>query len=269
LNTFAAHSGISGVQPKVLIRAEELPRSVKTATHIVKFWNETIYPELAANEFFCLQVARKIGLDVPEFQLSDSGDSLVVRRFDLRDGEQPLGFEDLCVLNGLSTAQKYRGGYETAVFRRLGEFISPQRRRDALKRAFTLFVLNVAIRNGDAHLKNWGVLYRNTQSEVSLAPVYDVVTTAAYLPADQMALTLDGRPQWPDRKQLINLGRVRADLSLPEVTSALTYVADAMSDVAKDMKAYFRDGQFPQIGIAIAESWARGIRESLGFSHAK
>ena len=53
LNTFAVHSGISGIQPKVMIRGDEddraitsdrQPQSLRTATHIVKFWDATNIP---------------------------------------------------------------------------------------------------------------------------------------------------------------------------------------------------------------------------------
>lgn len=264
VNTFATHSGISGVQPKVLIRAEEQARSFRTATHIVKFWDKRQYPELAANEFFCLKVAERIGLTVPSFELSETGDALVVRRFDLPEDGKPLGFEDFCVLNGLSTSQKYKGGYEASLFKRLREFISPALLPDALERAFTLFVLNAAVRNGDAHLKNWGVTYANTRSDVSLAPVYDVVTTTAYIPKDQMALTLDGSPEWPDAKKLTKLGKVRADLGGPAIERIFIRIADAMADVSKEMSAYFRASANPEAGAAISDAWQAGIRNSLG-----
>lgn len=35
------------------------------------------------------------------------------------------------------------------------------------------------VRNGDAHLKNFGLLYRSSQ-DIWLAPMFDVVTTAIY-----------------------------------------------------------------------------------------
>jgi len=57
---------------------------------------------------------------------------------------------------------------------------------------FTLIALNCAIRNGDAHLKNFGVLYDSVRGDAHLPPVYDLVTTTVYLPRDQMALTLNG-----------------------------------------------------------------------------
>jgi serine/threonine-protein kinase HipA len=121
LETFATHSGLSGVQPKVLIRAtgdklsdprDRRSQSFQSATHIVKLWDEKEYPELAANEFFCLEAARGLGLTVPEFLLSDDGKALVIARFDLADGDY-LGFEDFCVLNGLPAPEKYKGGYES------------------------------------------------------------------------------------------------------------------------------------------------------------
>jgi serine/threonine-protein kinase HipA len=95
LEKFAAFSGISGVQPKILVRDEKafaemehtgdrLSQSYKGATHIVKLWEANEYPQLAANEYFCLTVARKYGLDVPPYRLAEDGMALVIDRFDLR-----------------------------------------------------------------------------------------------------------------------------------------------------------------------------------------
>jgi len=64
IEKFASFSGISGVQPKVLVRDENAsltltnaqPRispSCRGATHIVKFWEPNEFPQLAANEYFC------------------------------------------------------------------------------------------------------------------------------------------------------------------------------------------------------------------------
>jgi len=261
IEKYATYSGISGVQPKVLLNGDET-RSVKTATHIVKFANDE-YPELPINEFFCLEAARRLGLEVPEFQLSQDGDALVVSRFDIQDGK-PLGFEDFCVLNGLDTQEKYRGGYEKALFRRIRDFVSLEHRPDALRNAFTLFVLNAAIRNGDAHLKNWGLIYEHTDGPTHLAPAYDLVTTTAYIAEDQMALTLDARPAWPDPKQLIRLGSTRADLTVPQINAIFDNVADTLSDIAPEVKAHFDQTAHPEIGEAMLASWNEGVSQSLG-----
>lgn len=261
IEKYAAYSGVSGVQPKILLNGDET-RSVKTATHIVKFANDD-YPELPSNEFFCLEAARRLGLDVPEVSLSEDGDALVVDRFDLRDGK-PLGFEDFCVLNGLDTKDKYKGGYEKSLFKRIRDYVSQDRRSESLRAAYTLFVFNAAVRNGDAHLKNWGVVYDDIDGPVELAPVYDIVTTRAYLPNDQMALTLDARPAWPEAKPLAKLGALRADLSGPEVGEIFENVADVLSDIAPELKGRFDDGAHPEVGDAMLSAWEQGVSHSLG-----
>lgn len=44
-----------------------------------------------------------------------------------------------------------------------------------LERLFRLIVLKCGLRNGDAHLKNFGVVCEGVQGAVRLAPVYDLV----------------------------------------------------------------------------------------------
>jgi serine/threonine-protein kinase HipA len=272
LETFAAYSGLSGVQPKVMIRAKEAGRkgkpsgressSLRSATHIVKLWEAAEFPELAANEFFCLTAAKAAGLTVPNFQLSDDGAALILDRFDLSDGAY-LGFEDFCVLNGLQTSEKYSGSYESRLFKRLGDYVGPATRAKSARDLFRLFVLNCALRNGDAHLKNFGILYRDVDGDAELAPVYDLVTTTAYVPKDGMALTLNGTTRWPDARKLMELGQARASLSKRDIEGILEATAGALSDTINKMKRYFRASEFPEIGERIAAAWEEGIRETL------
>jgi len=272
LDKFAAYSGLSGVQPKVLIRAGQGDEkrkpsgressSLRSATHIVKLWEAGEYPELAANEFYCLSAARKAGLTVPNFQLSEDGAALILDRFDLEDGTY-LGFEDFCVLNGLHTADKYSGSYESRLFKRLGDYTGPKTLAKSARDLFRLFVLNCALRNGDAHLKNFGILYSDVNGDAELAPVYDLVTTTAYLPADAMALTLDGSTRWPDRRKLTQLGQLRAGLSKHDIDAILEATADALSETRGAMKRYFQSSGFPEIGKRIEAAWEQGIRETL------
>src|SRR4029077_14845990 len=78
-----------------------------------------------------------------------------------------------------------------------------------MEKLFTLIVLNCALRNGDAHLKNFGIVYDDVLGEARLAPVYDLVTTTIYIPKDSMALTLNGTTRWPSGKELRRLGETR------------------------------------------------------------
>src|ERR1700677_2421284 len=220
LEKFASFSGISGVQPKILVRDEKafaemehtghrLSQSYKGATHIVKLWEPNEYPQLAANEYFCLTVARKYGLDVPPYHLAEDGMALVIDRFDLRMDGTYRGVEDFCVLNGRRTDEKYRGSYETSVMKRFGQFENSQHVGEDMEKLFVMIALNCALRNGDAHLKNFGIVYDDVQGEARLAPVYDLVTTSIYLPEDSMALTLNGSTKWPSARELQRLGETR------------------------------------------------------------
>lgn len=273
LSTFAEQSGISGVQPKVMIRgtgkaADQRGRqstNIMSATHIVKLWEVEEYPELAANEYFCLRAAQAVGLPVPHFELSDDGAALVIDRFDRTDDGGYLGFEDFCVLNGFGTAQKYKGSYETRLFKRARDFLAPQDAPAAAKQLYRLFVLNCAIRNGDAHLKNFGLVYDEVEDAPRLAPVYDLVTTTAYIPKDAMALTLDGSTNWPDAGKLQRLGQVRADLSAREIAEIFEATADALAELNQPMQTYFQASDY-EIGARMRQAWEAGIRESLGLT---
>jgi len=271
MDRFARYSGISGVQPKVMIRDEADSRmladtaerrlpSIRGATHIVKFWDPAEYPHLAANEFFCLLAAERAGLAVPRRRLSDDGTALVVDRFDLRSDGTYRGIEDFCVLNGKATAQKYEGGYEAALFRKAQAFMPGPEQRGELDKLFTLFALNATVRNGDAHLKNFALTYDQVSGIARLADVYDVVTTTVYLPKDTMALTLDGRPFWPSFNQLMKLGTTRCGLSITAAKAALERVAGGVTDALAEMRRYAHaNPDFAEIAGSMEAQWMSGL----------
>jgi serine/threonine-protein kinase HipA len=275
IDKFASFSGISGVQPKILVRDEtasvplsktkqRLSQSYRGATHIVKFWEQNEYPQLAANEFFCLKVAEQCGLDVPTYRLAEDGLALVIDRFDLRPDGTYRGFEDFCVLNARRTDEKYRGSYETSIMKRYAEFANSSHVGEDLERLFTLIVINCALRNGDAHLKNFGIVYDDVQGEARLAPVYDLVTTSVYLPKDSLALALNGKTRWPSKKELQRLGETRMSGSPARVTGILERVADAMATTSTSLRTYIDDHQeFDEIGGRMLQQWEQGIATCL------
>lgn len=275
IDKFAAFSGISGVQPKFLVRDEKafsalskgktrLSQSYRGATHIVKLWEQNEFPQLAANEYFCLKVAEKCGLEVPPYRLAEDGLALVIDRFDLRPDGTYRGFEDFCVLNARRTDEKYRGSYETSVLKRFVEFANSSHVGEDLERLFTLIVINCALRNGDAHLKNFGIVYDDVQGEARLAPVYDLVTTSVYLPKDSMALTLNGTTKWASAKELQRLGEVRLGSTPARVRSILERVDHALVSAAEEMRLYTKEhAEFSEIGNRMLQDWEQGARHSL------
>jgi len=275
LDKFASFSGISGVQPKILVRDEtasaplsktdrRISQSYRGATHIVKFWEQNEYPQLAANEFFCLKVAETCDLEVPPHQLAEDALALVIDRFDLRGDGTYRGFEDFCVLNARRTEEKYRGSYESSILKRYNEFAKSSHVGEDLERLYTLIVINCALRNGDAHLKNFGVLYDDVQGEARLAPVYDLVTTTVYLPKDSLALTLNGTTKWPTAKELQRLGETRMGASPARVRQILERIADAIATVSKQMRKYIKHHpEFDEVGRAMLAQWEHGTATAL------
>jgi len=275
LEKFATFSGISGVQPKIMLRdgnafgdmestGHRLSQSYKGATHIVKLWETNEYPQLAANENFCLAVARRCGLDVPPYRLAEDGMALVIDRFDLRMDGTYRGFEDFCALNARGTDEKYRGSYENSVMRRFQQFANSTYVHEDLDKLFTLIALNCALRNGDAHLKNFGIVYDDVLGEARLAPVYDLVTTSVYLPRDRLALTLNGSTQWPAAKDLRRLGETRGGGTPARIRRILGRIDEAMRDTAEDVRAYMGEHpEFAQIGQRMLSEWEAGAEASL------
>ncbi|HXT25408.1 MAG TPA: type II toxin-antitoxin system HipA family toxin [Candidatus Eisenbacteria bacterium] len=272
LEKFASFSGISGVQPKILVRDEaslnkasyRLSESYRGATHIVKFWEQNEYPQLAANEYFCLSVAQKCGLDVPPFQLAEDALALVIDRFELRPDGSYRGFEDFCVLNARRTEEKYRGSYETSILKRFTEFANSSHVGEDLERLFTLIAVNCALRNGDAHLKNFGIVYDDVQGEARLAPVYDLVTTSVYLPKDSMALTLNGTTKWASAKELQRLGETRMGGTPARVKEILERVGAAIASTSQEVGAYIKEHkEFDEIGNRMLQEWEQGATLSL------
>lgn len=229
---YALSSGISGVQPKVLV-AEPSARTgkdvvdkstIKGRRLIVKS-SGADYPGLAENEYLCMSIARQAGLEVPNFWLSENRQLLVVERFDYGDGGY-LGFEDMTSLMNRQTDEKYTGSYEQ-VAKALALFCSAEQTTRSLVEFFKSVTLSVLLRNGDAHLKNFGVLYTHPhRQDCRLSPLYDVVNTTAYIPRDTLALKLNGSKAWPRREDLVRFGKAHCRVDHPdEIMDQLVEVA--------------------------------------------
>ena len=265
-------AGIAGMQPKIMV--PDRP-TVPIPSLIVKAASPA-YPGLAANEYMCLSAARRAGIDVPSFALSDDGQMLVLDRFDMAthdDGRiERLGFEDIAALAGLRVRdilsdRKYQGSYQ-----RVAELLRQlQLHADNLHRFFQQVAFSVMVRNGDAHLKNFGVLYRSA-SEVWLAPMFDVVTTAIYRYAQYpggpeledrtLALKLfAGRHRtkaYPTTEELHDFGRRVCGVSQP--ARVIETMAQAMHQTLEDAKG---DARVPAEFLAkMRAAWEEGMKHA-------
>lgn len=261
-------AGIAGMQPKIMV--PDRP-TVPIPSLIVKAASAA-YPGLAANEFLCLTAARHADIDVPSFALSDDGQMLVLDRFDLvvhDDGRvERLGFEDIAALAGLRVRdilsdRKYHGSYQ-----RIAELLRQlQLHSDNLYRFFEQVAFSIMVRNGDAHLKNFGLLYRSA-ADVWLAPMFDVVTTSIYkytqypggpeLEDRTLALKLfAGRHQtktYPTTQELLDFGRRVCGVSQP--AAVLARIAQGMRQALNEAKGDSRVTK--ALWAQMAGAWEEG-----------
>jgi serine/threonine-protein kinase HipA len=262
-------AGISGVQPKIMVPDRQ---TVPIPSLIVKAAGPA-YPGLAANEHLCLTAARAAGIAVPSFALSDDGQMLVLERFDMlthEGGIERLGFEDIAALAGLRVRdvlsdRKYHGSYQ-----RIAELLRQLQMPAAnLHRYFEQVAFSVMVRNGDAHLKNFGVLYRSA-TDLWLAPLFDVVTTAIYRYAQYaggpeledrtLALKLfagkHATKAYPTTEELHEFGRRVCGVSRPGRT--LDAIAEAMQRPRASARAHDRIA--PDLLAKMRPVWEDGMR---------
>lgn len=219
---YAATSGVSGVQPKVLVPQKANPSadvvektSIKDASYIVKAAGAD-YEGLPENEYHCMSIAAQAGLAVPRFWLSDDRGVFVVERFDRNLEGDYLGFEDMTSLTGRQNEEKYTGSYEM-VAKAIKMFASSQYMIESLHEFFRSLVVSMVVRNGDAHLKNFGMLYTHPSSgDVRLSPLYDIVNTTTYIPKDLPALKIAKERRWPTRTSLIEFGKTHCQIDRPQ-----------------------------------------------------
>lgn len=219
VDRYILRAGISGVQPKVLVPEQQdcVPQrfTSKTSDLIIKSGRDE-FPGLAINEFLCMSVAKEAGIAVPEFYLSDNAKLFVMRRFDRDEQLNPIGFEDMAALMGLAAEQKYSKSY-SAIAKAIRLFCLPEHVHESLAQLFAIVALSCIVGNGDAHLKNFGLLYTDpVQRDARLAPAYDVVNTTAYIPGDVLALDLVGNKSlFASRQGLLDFARI-CDIERPE-----------------------------------------------------
>lgn len=179
---------LTGMQPKLpLTRLPNgswvLPSAQRPSTHILKPPSPAL-PDSVPNEVFCMKMAAALGVDAaPTKMLTFDGiPALISTRYDRHTGpdgsisrlHQEDGCQALSILVTAPTAKYQREGRGPSLvaLASLLEKWGPARSRYEL--VDHLFV-TVAVGNADFHAKNVSFLY--DRDSVSLAPMYDVMST--------------------------------------------------------------------------------------------
>ena len=189
----------AGAQDKLIacIHDEKvmLPLNGTPSTHIIKTEIRG-YPGSVENEWFSMSLASACGLKVAACEILVIGGKrrYVCRRYDREVAGgivRRLHQEDFCQMLKIDPKRKYEnlGGpgivESFALLRELS--LSATDTLEFLDRV----IFNFLVGNGDAHGKNFSVLYRDGVME--LAPMYDVMSTAIYPEVGKkMAMKIDG-----------------------------------------------------------------------------
>lgn len=191
---------ISGVQEKVSLLLEKnrlrLTEEGEQGTYILKPIPRDLRKtdQVPANEHLTMQIARQVfGIHTAENALIffKNGDpAYITKRFDVAENGKKIGKEDFATLAG-KTAEtagphfKYEYSYEEMA--ELVQKYIPAAVVE-LEKLFSLILFNYLICNGDAHLKNYGVL-ETRQGDYILSPAYDLINTSLHV--DDTAMALD------------------------------------------------------------------------------
>jgi serine/threonine-protein kinase HipA len=204
------HFSLAGVQMKFSMREKDgryqIAESEALGDWIIKT-PPTTHKHLPPNEFSAMRLAELAGVTIPDIRLVEMDKleklppinlpnehyAFAIRRFDRQDGER-IHMEDFAQILVKYPQDKYR----SANYQQIGKILynyAEDGLGDAQQFARRLLV-NILVANGDAHLKNWSVIYPDTVTPV-LSPAYDIVTTRVYMGDErEFALNLGRDKNW-------------------------------------------------------------------------
>ena len=159
------------------------------------------YKAVPENEFAMLELARRVGISVPENKLVDiasikglpgeahmaEGKALAVKRFDRVPNGEPVHMEDFAQVFGQFPNEKY----ERRSYANIAAVLWAESGEESTWEFVRRLVFSVLIGNADMHLKNWSLLYPDRRTP-ALSPGYDFVATLPHLPDDKLGLSFGG-----------------------------------------------------------------------------
>jgi serine/threonine-protein kinase HipA len=238
---------------------------------IVKLPDQT-YPDVPRNEFTIMSLAASAGITVPPVRLvhRDELDGLppdvwasreewayAIRRFDRDSHRDLVHIEDLAQVRDIYPEDKYLGNYETVAALAYRDHDLDGLREFARRLAFTILIAN-----GDAHLKNWSLIYTDPRVP-SLAPAYDMVSTAYYLgERETLGLKFGGTRHF-DKVNVTTFARLQRRLRVPRAELAAC-VAETVERVSLHWPEH-RDqlAVNPELAASIESCIAKGSRSLL------
>lgn len=187
---------ISGVQAKLSVKLNKRERKLDVVSEGGEFILKpqiSSFANIPENENLCMTIAGNLGIAVPPhclIKLKDDTWAYIVKRYD-RENRKRKHQEDFCQILDVPTEKKYGLSVES-IAKKLKE-ISEVPGLD-LQLFFERLIFFFLIGNGDAHLKNFAILY-DEQGNVRLAPAYDIVSSrlAILKEKEEFAIPINGK----------------------------------------------------------------------------
>jgi serine/threonine-protein kinase HipA len=189
----AGKMSISGVQVKLSLKLNRKARQlevVPTGGQYILKPQVNEWPNIPENESLCMRIASNLGIDVPLSiltRLKDGTWAYIVKRFDRVKGAKRHQ-EDFCQI--LQETDKYKGSCEQVAGKIKEISVFPGLDLQLFFERLLFFYL---IGNGDAHLKNFSVVY-DDKGRPRLSPAYDIASSRLVIPDEEdFALPINGR----------------------------------------------------------------------------
>lgn len=256
LQTFLNKNAISGVQPKTIALLREKEK-LDTKEYIIKTWGDE-YQDLALNEYFCLKAVEKAGVKTANIQLSKNNKFLIVEKFTLKGEGGFYGFEEILSLIDKNKESKYDGSYEQ-IAKVVYAFTT--NKKESIIAFYKTVVMNYLLKNGDAHLKNFGLLFDDDFKNIFYSPVYDVVNTVVYIYKDKPALMLEGKKVWWSKDTLVKFGQTSCLLTQNEAKEYYQECFEALIWIIGELEDYLLKNQNFKIGKMMLDSWKLSMQE--------
>ncbi len=201
---------LAGIQMKFSMKETDgrynLSKNNQLGDWIIKT-PSTKHKNVPLNEYTAMSLAAMVGINIPEIKLvcldkisnlpqinlPDEKQAFAIKRFD-RSKNERIHMEDF----GQILVKYPHEKYNSANYEQLGKVIyeySGDGLADVQQFARRLLV-NILLGNGDAHLKNWSLIYQDDVTP-RLSPAYDIVSTSVYIRDErEYALNLSKTKDW-------------------------------------------------------------------------
>lgn len=209
-STSKNYFSLAGIQMKFSMKEQgghyQISQSGALGEWIIKT-PSTKHTFVPLNEYTAMTLAKLAGIEIPDIRLTELKNlnnlpainlpneeyAFAIRRFD-RSGDTRIHMEDFAQVFVKYPHQKYN----SANYEQIGKILY-QYTGDGLANVQQFarrLLVNILLANGDAHLKNWSLIYNDLVTP-ELSPAYDIVTTQVYMSDEtQYALNMGKTKEW-------------------------------------------------------------------------